>query len=421
MIIGTMYIVSHAQIAGTWKLAPVETALAVGPGKGDYSWWKVPAAEISTSRTCQFDDEFIFNANGTFENKFQTSTFLEGWMNNGNFACGTPVAPFDGSNMAATWKFNSSTNKLTVYGKGAFVGLPKVYNGGELTSVNDAKDSITYEVTVNGNNMSLDIAISGGYWHFELVKQMPPLDPTGYWKLRPVSTSLAVGPAKNDFGWWKVPASEITNERVCQYDDYFVFNADGSFKNEMQGSTFVEGWMGGSFACASPVAPFDGTANAKWVADKDKGLITLIGKGAFIGMPKAYNGGELKAVSEAKDTVTYEAAIIADTMYVNIGINGGAYWHYELIRTTAPTSGVKNSAVNKIQLFPNPGNGMVNIVNAQTTINQVRVYNLNGQLLINGQISENKASFNANKLAVGTYIVVIDTINGSTIEKFIKD
>ena len=48
-----------------------------------------------------------------------------------------------------------------------------------------------------------------------------------------------LGPAKGDFGWWKVPAAEITGVRACQYDDEFVFNADGSYKMNFQGSAFV--------------------------------------------------------------------------------------------------------------------------------------------------------------------------------------
>lgn len=128
---------SLAQIAGTWTLSPVETSLAVGPAKGDYGWWKVPAAEITGARTCQYDDEFVFNADGTYKMNFQGSTFVEGWMG-GSFACGTPVAPFDGSGNA-TWKYDAAKGTVTLYGKGAFIGLPKAYNGGELSKVDDAK------------------------------------------------------------------------------------------------------------------------------------------------------------------------------------------------------------------------------------------------------------------------------------------
>ncbi|MFN6047140.1 MAG: hypothetical protein ACK45C_03910, partial [Bacteroidota bacterium] len=94
---------SMAQIAGTWTLSPVETSLAVGPAKGDYAWWKVPAAEITGVRACQFDDEVVFNADGSFKMNFQNSTFIEGWQGGSN-ACGTPVTPHDGTG-SYTYKY----------------------------------------------------------------------------------------------------------------------------------------------------------------------------------------------------------------------------------------------------------------------------------------------------------------------------
>ena len=142
-LVGFLFGTSLAQIAGTWTLSPVETSLAVGPAKGDYGWWKVPAAEISGVRACQFDDEFVFNADGTFKMNFQGSTFLEGWQGGSN-ACGTPAAPHDGSGKA-TWKYNATSKTVTVYGKGAYLGLAKVFNGGELAKSADAKDFATLD------------------------------------------------------------------------------------------------------------------------------------------------------------------------------------------------------------------------------------------------------------------------------------
>ncbi|MEY2870544.1 MAG: hypothetical protein RLZZ146_467 [Bacteroidota bacterium] len=410
---------SLAQIAGTWTLSPVETSLAVGPAKGDYGWWKVPAAEITGARTCQYDDEFVFNADGTYKMNFQGSTFVEGWMG-GSFACGTPVAPFDGSGNA-TWKYDAAKGTVTLYGKGAFIGLPKAYNGGELSKVDDAKDSITYEVSVTGSNMSVDISIGGGYWHFELVKKMPEINPVGLWKLRPVETSMAVGPAKGDFGWWKVPAAEITGVRACQYDDIYNFDADGTFKNELQGSTFLEGWQGGSFTCGTPVAPHDGANAGKWSANKNNGTITLVGKGSYLGLPKAYNGGELSAPANAKDTITYEVAIVADTMKVDIGIGNGAYWHYELVKTTRPVSAVKNNVVNGLVIYPNPSNGDFNVSLANgATINVVRVLNLSGQIVKEVSVKNSSAQISATQLAAGAYLISVETNEGTAVQRFIK-
>ncbi|MFM7639137.1 MAG: T9SS type A sorting domain-containing protein [Bacteroidota bacterium] len=410
---------SLAQIAGTWTLSPVETSLAVGPAKGDFGWWKVPAAEITGVRACQYDDEFVFNADGSYKMNFQGSTFVEGWMG-GSMACGTPVAPFDGSG-SYTYKYNASKGTVTLYGKGAFAGLPKAYNGGELSKVADAKDSITYEVSINGNNMSLDISIGGGYWHFEFVKKMPPLDPKGLWKLRPVQTSMAVGPAKGDFAWWKVPAAEITGVRACQYDDIYNFSADGTFQNELQGSTFLEGWQGGSFACGTPVAPHDGATAGKWVANKNKGTVTLIGKGSYLGLPKAYNGGELSSPANAKDTIVYEVAITADTMKVDIAIAGGAYWHFELVKTTRPVSGVKSAVVNGVVVYPNPSNGDFNVSLANGgVINMVRVMNLSGQVVSEVSVKSSNARISASALAAGAYLISVETNEGTAVQRFIK-
>ena len=49
-------------------------------------------------------------------------------------------------------------NKLILNGKGAFIGLPKVVNGSELSNPNDAPESIEYEITeLNETSLILDI------------------------------------------------------------------------------------------------------------------------------------------------------------------------------------------------------------------------------------------------------------------------
>jgi hypothetical protein len=252
-------------------------------------------------------------------------------------------------------------------------------------------------------------------------KKMPELNPTGLWKLRPVETSMAVGPAKGDFSWWKVPAAEIVGVRACQYDDIYSFNADGTFKNELQGSTFLEGWQGGSFACGTPVAPHDGANAGKWVASKDNGTITLIGKGSYLGLPKAFNGGELAAPSGAKDTLIYDVAIVADTMKVDIAIAGGAYWHYELVKTTAPTSGVVNNALNGLMIYPNPSFGDFNVAMTNgSMINAVRVMNFNGQVVLEEMVKKSAVRISTEGLASGTYLISVETNDGTAVQRFIK-
>ena len=85
---------------GTWKLAPSAGAMKVGPGIDDGGWWSNSGADVET-RACLFDDEYIFHEDGTFENIFQDTTWLETWQGSPSEQCGTPVAPHDGSNASS--------------------------------------------------------------------------------------------------------------------------------------------------------------------------------------------------------------------------------------------------------------------------------------------------------------------------------
>jgi hypothetical protein len=146
-------------LAGTsWSLASQAGALGVGPSEGDYSWWSNSAEDV-TARACLFDDTYVFNADSTFSQDMQGSTWLESWQAGAPAeGCGTPIAPHNGSN-AATWSADSST--VTVVGDGAFLGLAKVTNTDE--SGDPADDTITYNYVLDGN--TLTITIQG--WHPE--------------------------------------------------------------------------------------------------------------------------------------------------------------------------------------------------------------------------------------------------------------
>jgi len=129
--------------------------------------------EDVTTRACYFDDEYVFNADGSFNNVLQDTTWLETWQGVTADGCGTPVAPHDGSN-AATWDYNSGTGTVTLSGVGAYLGLPKAVNEGELSSANPpaVPESITYNITLSDNNTIMTLVIecgTGVFWTFKLV------------------------------------------------------------------------------------------------------------------------------------------------------------------------------------------------------------------------------------------------------------
>ena len=153
-------------LAGTqWQLYPGAGAMGVGPGQGDTGWWSNSEADVQT-RACLFDDIYAFNADGSFQNILQDATWLEGWQGVAE-GCGTPVAPHDGT-ATATWTEDGST--VTLDGTGAFMGLAKVHNNGELSDPADAPASITYEITsLTDDAMTLDINFGPGWWRFQFV------------------------------------------------------------------------------------------------------------------------------------------------------------------------------------------------------------------------------------------------------------
>ena len=164
------YTVSFAYVSspqGTWKLTPAAGSLMVGGSQGAGDYWTNSEADVTT-RACLFDDEYVFNADGSYENVLQGSTWLETWQNVSE-GCGTPIAPHDGSN-AATWSYNAYAGTITISGEGAFLGLSKAHNNGEDGA--PVNNTIEYTVTaISSTAMTIDINVSTAWWRFVFTKQ----------------------------------------------------------------------------------------------------------------------------------------------------------------------------------------------------------------------------------------------------------
>jgi hypothetical protein len=158
-------------LAGDWTLAPMAGALQVGWDADNVGgWWSSGEGEV-TGRACMFDDIFRFGADGSFSNVMGSETWLEGWQGVDGDQCGAPVAPHDGS-ASATYSYDAATGALTIDGLGAHLGLPKVFNGGELTDPADAPTSVTYTVTeMSDSAMTVQINyVETFIWQYKLVK-----------------------------------------------------------------------------------------------------------------------------------------------------------------------------------------------------------------------------------------------------------
>ena len=158
---------SGSPVEGTWILAPEAGALMVGPSAGSGEWWSNSEEDVTT-RACYFDDHYVFNADGSFQNIMDGETWLEAWQGVESDQCGTPVAPHDGSN-AATWEYNAASGTVTLSGLGAYLGLPKAVNAGQLPDV-EVPESVTYSITQEDGFMTVVIECGAGlFWTYKLV------------------------------------------------------------------------------------------------------------------------------------------------------------------------------------------------------------------------------------------------------------
>ena len=71
------------------------------------------------------------------------------------------------------------------------------------------------------------------------------------------------------------------------------------------------------------------------------------------------------------------------------------------------------------EIYPNPANNSLNIVSYAVGINSVRIYNLNGQEVLNTIVNANQIKINTSNLAIGLYIVDVKSNNSSVKRKLI--
>ncbi len=352
-------------IVGTWKLAPVAGALGVGPFSGSVDWWSNSEAEATGARACLFDDTYTFAADGSFSQDMGDSTWMEPWQGTDPEACGTPVAPHDGSATDATYSYENDV--LTINGSGAHIGLAKAVNAGELSAATPpaVPTSINYSITLmssDGLNMTATIETGTGvFWTFKFVKVVEEVSPiVGTWKLAPIAGALGVGPSLGSIEWWSNSEAEATGARACIFDDTYTFAADGSFSQDMGDSTWLEPWQGSDpEACGTPVAPHDGShTDATYTFAND--VLTINGSGAHVGLAKAVNAGELSAATPpaVPESITYNVTLLAfdgNSMTLSIETGTGVFWQFKLVKDGAEAEAVASPIVGTWKLSPTAG------------------------------------------------------------------
>lgn len=349
------------ELVGTWKLKEEAGSLAVGPVQGDGQWWSNTLADITT-RACIFDDSIKFNANGTMEHYMDGNTWLEQWQGVDPPACGTPVAPHDGTtNAPYTYSYNSATGELTTIGVGAHVGLAKVTNGGDLTSPSNAPSSITYLITLSNNNntMTADINFGGiGWWRFVYDRTQPIIvaDPNITFKVDmsdytdPIATGVFLNGSFNN---WCGNCNPMTNTSGAIWEVTLPLTAGPiQYKFTIDGWNDQEFFVGGE-SCVDTIA--DGFFNRYYVVSAD---------------------ATLPAVCFASCDACPTSSLVENSMKVNI--------------------------------MPNPANDYIQIESTMS-ISSIEVYSLAGNKVKTFNPNGYNSKINVNELASGSYLLKVNS------------
>ena len=158
----------------TWKLAPQAGALWVGPD-GSTTWWANGAADVVT-RSCLFNDEWVFHEDGTMDYNTNGDIWGEPYLGGLTEAC-HPETSLTGA--LTSWASGTHTyeviaatadhpDQIRVIGTGAFMGIPKATNSGEVTTpVNEVTYDILWMTDQNNNRyMEVEVNFGGGLWRF---------------------------------------------------------------------------------------------------------------------------------------------------------------------------------------------------------------------------------------------------------------
>ncbi|MFK7948063.1 MAG: T9SS type A sorting domain-containing protein [Saprospiraceae bacterium] len=242
------------------------------------------------------------------------------------------------------------------------------------------------------------------------------------WKMKPAAGALAVGPTQGAADWWSNDDDAVTT-RACYFDDVYVFNADGSFTNQLDADTWLETWQGTAEGCGAPVAPHDGSATATWAYDATAGTVTITGTGAYLGLPKVHNTGELAAPGDAVASITYLVSFAVGDSAMTIDINYGpsdseGWWRYEMTReSTTSTDVVLNQ--NAFEVFPNPAVDQftINFDEAISTSANLSIYDLQGKLVKQEIITNQQTVVATDDLKTGLYIIRVDSEAKSYVHK----
>ena len=160
-----------------WKIAPEANAIHIGPNIND-TWWGNSDADITT-RSCHWNDRYIFRSNGEFEFNANGDFWADDDGSGNVFPpeLGLSIGCHPSSDWPEAFKswdsgihsFNISETSLTITGEGAWIGLYKI---GTTDEVGVPQSSITYSISeITDDRIVLFTDYGWGVWRVTLVAE----------------------------------------------------------------------------------------------------------------------------------------------------------------------------------------------------------------------------------------------------------
>ncbi len=170
-------------VSKTWKLFREGTSMSLGPNADSPTeFWA--GLTNDGARPCLYEQEITFHADGTYEFDDMGMFWAEFGVFNNVAGCTTSETPeqcFEtagatlvnacGDDISAwgsgshTFEYDVPTNRLTLNGMGAWIGIPKLGTSGEtIVPVSSVTTQITIEENTGFDVMLVEFIYDGTYW-----------------------------------------------------------------------------------------------------------------------------------------------------------------------------------------------------------------------------------------------------------------
>ena len=117
---------------------------------------------------------------------------------------------------------------------------------------------------------------------------------------------------------------------------------------------------------------------------------------------------------------TYNLASI----FFNFGTDGATAgeqtYYFDDVMFGDPFAGIDNLELTGLSVYPNPSDDQWTILSEFASIENVKVFNLQGESVLETTVSDNSVVINASELGFGVYIAYVSTLKGTSIIRMIK-